>query len=279
MIVINNNTRFLPLCFRSLRTAQKLQLWFLHKPFFVFIFKLSLYNFIFGHPLWTQISLLIKQLFPPTNWFIELSRSLEGKKHFLFFIPVEIRYRFCTCTAPKYHHPPVGSLPASERKCEVILSHRKSSADTQWKLNRCCPLRVFSSICLVEKKTILLYKIKPDWVRSPLLTKKISAFVWYCITQSLSHYNQSVISTLSRPTGYNNSIQTQLLWQASINNSVIFSTIIMKIGQILVTGVICVWEVPSTVCLCHIERGAQPPGRDSWHKNNRGSFRHKGLCN
>ena len=53
----------------------------------------------------------------------------------------------------------------------------------------------------------------------------------------------------------------------------------MKSGQTLVTGDICIWEVAPAVCSCHMESGAQPPGADSWHADNRGPLTLKRLHN
>lgn len=59
--------------------------------------------------------------------------------------------------------PPAGSLPASKTKCGVIPSHRKSSADTQLKLNSCWTLRVYSSVYRVGKKQFCRAGLQPPF--------------------------------------------------------------------------------------------------------------------
>lgn len=122
------------------------------------------FNFIFGCPFWTKVNFIMQFFFPPPNWFIELSRSLEGGKT-IFFIPAEIGYRFCTCPAPQYHYLPVGSLPAWKK----MWSHpesQKTSCKQTIKAEEFLPIKgLFKSVCLVEKAILLFFKKKNPLIK------------------------------------------------------------------------------------------------------------------
>ena len=136
------------------------------------------FNCGFGCPFGTQLS-LYRAAFSPTNWFIELSRSQGGEKHFLY-----PRWDWISIL-----HLPCSTMSLSPRGKPPSLWHKMWSHPESQKIT--CTHAVeaeqslhfksfFKRLCLVGKKTILFHNKKPHLVGSLLLTKTTSA-LWVLV--------------------------------------------------------------------------------------------------